>query len=123
MRPMGDITSEHIENEIRAAVKLCRPGAHNNIVAVLDIGEIPMTSFFFLDMELCDLSLDAYIYQRWTARIRDKVPAFVRESPLEQVTEVGQIMTDMTNAVEYIHSHGEIHRDLKPHNSIIPVRL
>jgi serine/threonine protein kinase len=124
MRPMGDITEPHIKNEIRVAVKLCQTGAHPNIVAVYDLGKLPKSSFYFLDMERCDLNLRSYIYGKWTSNIMQKVPELVHTTRDERAVELRNIMLGITNGVAFIHSHEEIHRDLKPHNSMMfPVSI
>jgi hypothetical protein len=55
MHPIGDITKEHINNEIQVAVKLCKPDGHKNIVAVLRLGKLPNSSFYYIDMVRCDM--------------------------------------------------------------------
>jgi serine/threonine protein kinase len=116
MRPMGDITQDHINNEIRASVKLCKTGAHKNIVAVFDLGNLPNTIFYFIDMELCDMNLDTYIYSRSTPKLVDKIPYFFNATATERAAQIKNIMLDIANGLVFIHDHNEVHRDLKPHN-------
>lgn len=103
--------------------KLCHVNAHRNIVAVLRTGRFLSSGapVYYLDMELCDLTLAAYIDRDWTNRdLRKKVPNFVgvEQLPLEfQLAQIRDIMKDVTSGVAFIHSHKEVHRDLKPKNS------
>lgn len=104
---------------MRAVAKLCNPGAHRNIVAVLEFGKLPRSYFHFLDMELCDLSLEAYIQRKWTQDVKIKLSHLIEvdELPeLARLSQVGNIMHDIVAGVAFIHSHKEIHRDLKPQN-------
>jgi hypothetical protein len=49
------------DNEIRAIKRLCVT-RHPNIVQVVGYGELKRDSMFcFIDMELCDVSLDSYL--------------------------------------------------------------
>lgn len=57
-------------------------------------------------MEYCDGNLEEYIAGR----------SPLSERPLTMV-EVWSVMIDIAKGVEFIHAHGEVHRDLKPQNS------
>jgi serine/threonine protein kinase len=119
IRPFGDITVGDIENEIRAAEKLCKPGAHKNIVAMIERGKFPLAGYYFLDMELCDLSLENYIQRKWTPLMEQKVSYFTVEIPSRmKIAHIWDIMEDVTRGLSFIHNHKEIHRDLKPRNSM-----
>ena len=106
--------------------KLCDINAHRNIVEVLRTGKFSSSGapVYYLDMEFCDLNLGAYIRRDWTKPdLREKVPNFVAVDhlPLEsQITQIRDIMMDITSGVAFIHSHKEVHRDLKPKNSNAP---
>ena len=54
-------TQKDIELEAEAIKKVCGKGSHPHIVEVLRIGELRHSSDYFIDMELCDLSLADYI--------------------------------------------------------------
>lgn len=64
-------------------------------------------------MELCGLNLDDYIQGKWPANI-NKTKYFTSAS----ITIVGDIIIDIASGVAFIHGLGEVHRDLKPRNSI-----
>lgn len=86
-------------------------------------GKFP-PSYYFLDMELCDLSLETYIERKWTPAMVEKVPYFTAELPSRmRMAQTWDIMEDLTRGVAFIHQHKEVHRDLKPRNSISPPML
>src|SRR5271170_5930502 len=99
---------------MRAVAKLCKVGAHSNIVPVLRLGRFP-PSYYFLDMELCDLNLETHIKREWTARVQTKMPFFTADmSPRTRMSQVWEIMECITSGVAFIHANEEVHRDLKP---------
>jgi serine/threonine protein kinase len=109
---------EDVQNEIRAVEKLCKPGTHENLVALIRHGQLP-PSYYFLDMELCDLNLEVWIGKKWTAAMKGTVPYFTANPPPHiRMAHMWKIIMDITRGVAFIHDHGEIHRDLKPSNSI-----
>ena len=121
LRPCGDVTPELIQNEMRAVTKLCKPGSHENIVAVFEFGKLPRSYFHFIDMELCDLNLETYIYRDWTPYVKERAPDLVAiddMSTTAKLSQIGDIMMDIAAGVAFIHSHQEVHRDLKPRNGI-----
>ena len=69
-------------------------------------------------MELCDLDLQTWIDGKWTKAIERKL-LHLASNPSSEVAmgEIWDIMEDITNAIAFIHSEKEIHRDLKPRNS------
>jgi serine/threonine protein kinase len=106
---------------MRAVSKLCKPDTYINIVSVLNFGKIPRSYFYFLDMEFCEFNLDTYIQRKWTPEIKEKAPKLVGIDVLPEcvrIAQAGKIMTDIAAGVSFIHSHKEIHRDLKPQNGI-----
>jgi serine/threonine protein kinase len=117
IRIFGEVKDEHIQNEIRAVAKLCWKETHKNLVAVFDYGLL-ITSYYFLDMELCKLNLQCWIDDSCTETISQK-PCYpkVDVHPNMRLREIWSIMEDVTNGLTYIHDQKEIHRDLKPRNS------
>lgn len=120
---MGRIPKDEIEQEIKALKKLCRTG-HRNLVSVLSLGELPNSYLFFIDMELCQLSLQDYLYDPSTSKTDQPVPRFITDAPPPfRAQQIWQIIYDIANGVHFIHTSKMVHRDIKPSNSIIPFFL
>jgi|SRR5271169_4259328 len=96
------------ENEVRAITKLCKANSHPNVVTVFRQGEVKNSALYYIDMELCDGNLDQFI--------RDHSPS--SETPIA-IADIWDIMVQISSGLAYIHSFGEIHRDIKPRNSSI----
>ena len=117
IRPFGALGAKDLQNEVRAVEKLCEPGSHKNIVSVLRHGRFPPL-LYFIDMEVCELNLENYIHRKWPAEIVAKVPHFTNDVPARtRMSQVWEILEDITSGVAFIHLNKEIHRDLKPRNS------
>jgi serine/threonine protein kinase len=96
-------TLRSIVDEIRAMSKLCQPGGCLNLVTMLRQGQTIDGASYYIDMELCEGSL------RDLMDTHDSVPI--------KLQQIWGIMVQITNGLSYIHSHGEVHRDMKPQNS------
>jgi len=99
-KAFGTIKGNVVQNEQRAVVKLCRD-SHKNLVSVLSVGRFADSSHYFIDMELCDRNLEDYIQ---TSKV--------------DIVRIWGIMSDISEGAAFIHSQSEVHRDLKPRNSI-----
>jgi serine/threonine protein kinase len=117
---------EDVENERRAFDVLLRNGHHDNIVHILKHGFLGTAGqVYFIDMELADLSLDDYIKYVF----RDgplpshctNLSTFMYHkdsSKLDRLQATCVISCQIAKGLEYMHLHGECHRDLKPPNGI-----
>jgi len=99
-----------------AIKNLCGPGAHIHIVQVLAHGQLPNAPYYFIDMELCDLSLDDYIHREPSAEVSESMPYIIRGTGSVSPLQIWVVMSQIAVAVEYIHRKGHVHRDIKPAN-------
>ena len=113
---------EDIRNEERAVLKLCGAGVHPNIVTVLRLGLLRNSPYYFFDMELCDYNLEMYIQALWKPTNLEMSSLDSSNKPTvdpePRMRFVWSIMSQIASGVGFIHNNGEIHRDLKPRNSI-----
>jgi len=100
---------------------------HRNIVFIFGnswLGK-EYESLFFIDMELCTMDLNEYIYSERLLPTEPFVntpiynPLFPSkdECTLSKVRNVWSIMTEITAGLKFMHDHNLVHRDLKPKNS------
>jgi serine/threonine protein kinase len=79
------------------------------------------SSYYYIDMELCDLSLHEYIHRDPESSVPESIPYFIQDAPSSvKVLQIWNIMKHILSGVEFIHNNREIHRDLKPQNSMNP---
>lgn len=103
-------------NELRAIKKLC-DGRHRNIIKVFESGDLPDASHVFIDMELCSMNLDQYNKSiRMAVLVHDSVTSLRSE-------QIWNIIIQIADGLAFIHSHHEIHRDLKPQNGLYSIEL
>ena len=125
MRPFGKSGEKAIANEIVAIIELCNIGKHQNIVDILRHGRCLDSEYYFIDMELCDLDLHAYIYDE----MRAGASATPVIRPSSNLAFVGKhcslqlrlqnaftIVTHIVNGLGFAHRNQFVHRDLKPSN-------
>jgi eukaryotic-like serine/threonine-protein kinase len=95
-----EVAQARFKREVRAGHRL----SHPNIVPTFDCGELP-DGRLYLTMEFVDgPSLAQVLHQRGTLPV-----------PL-----VLGILTEIADAVNHAHRAGVIHRDIKPHNILLP---
>jgi serine/threonine protein kinase len=122
IRPLANYEEADIQNETRIVETLGMGEGHKNIVQVFSHGRLPKTPCYYIDMELCDFTLNNYILEDWEKNQRDKIPeTFIHQSPNNLIPNARQIMIDIAEGVIFIHSHGLVHRDLKPANSTVSI--
>jgi serine/threonine protein kinase len=93
-----------------AMTVLCGKDTHKNIVSVLKFGQFSDSLIYFIDMELCDATLKDYISGRGEAQ---------RYNWPDSVSYLWEVMGDIASGLEFIHSKGWVHRDLKPYHGIV----
>jgi len=106
-----------VRQETRAIHNLCEKGTHPNIVGVFSHGWMTNDRGYFLDMKLCYMNLEDYIVGgRKGASIQLQYidPNFATGKL--GCLNIWRIVEDITGGLEYIHSNGELHRELKPSN-------
>jgi len=106
-------------NEQKAVIKLCHSNADGNVIRVFDHGWLEHEQYFYFDMELCDFSLFDYIHRNWSPDTAVKVPNFANIDtlgPLANISQIYNIMIEISNGIAFIHGSGYIHRDLTPKN-------
>lgn len=106
--------------EIAVMVKICM-SEHWNIVQVHDWFESNLG--YFIDMELCDLTLHDYIHNRGTfvsenSNLLNDAPFFVLEECTAELKllNVWNIIEHIAQGLEFIHQEHYTHRDIKPLN-------
>jgi len=91
-----------IDNEVRAITALCRNGTHKNIVSFIMFGELPNSSYYFINMELCDLSLDVYIHCTDMPSPSESIPYFIKDAPPDMKSlQIWNIMRQIVNGIKY----------------------
>lgn len=116
-RPFAGLTNVDIDNEVRAIRRLCKTH-HPNIVQVLKYDKLKEDAkFFYIDMVLCETSLEAFLRRgvetdgvHWET---------IRQDEQKSLEVSYTILQHIVNGLFYIHTMGEVHRDLSPDNGIL----
>jgi len=91
------------EQETTLAISRAR---HPNIIEVIDTW-VERQKYFttcFIRMELCQGDLDGYLDERYATK------------KVLSEAEIWEIFRQLMTGIEYIHSHGYVHKDIKPKN-------
>jgi len=120
-----------IENEIKTLDSLSRTGGHDHIIEVLKHGWLRGTTdkFYFIDMELAELSLAEYIAyvfhnkplpSRFGILSEEFDPVFSSRhcTQLQRLHTIFTIGSQVAKGLEFVHQSGYVHRDLKPANGM-----
>ena len=59
------VKAEDVRSELQAINALCRKNGHPNIVNVVRSERLENSGFWFVNMELCDLSLRNFFKGKW----------------------------------------------------------
>jgi serine/threonine protein kinase len=99
---------------------------HENVIRVLQFGELRQSPFSFVDMELCQMTLHDYLYKHqgfaFVSFPKLSTSLSFKASPEQRIGLIALIMEQVARGLQYIHGHGEVHRDLKPQNSSFPAQ-
>jgi serine/threonine protein kinase len=109
-------------NEARAIQKVCGT-SHPHIVQVIQHGWLENYPYYFLDMPLCALSVQDYLDRRWDERFEPllkRVRVFGESSEVAHMRLSWELMQQIITGLNYVHSCGVVHRDLKPRNGERP---
>jgi serine/threonine protein kinase len=113
------LTREVVEQEVQAIRKVCGEIPHPNIVAVFKHGILLNTPYYFIDMELCSISLAEYISTPPPAYPSQRIPYFVKGAPPPfRAQQIWNVMKQLACGVKYLHHLNLVHRDLKPANGM-----
>ncbi|XP_071790096.1 phosphorylase b kinase gamma catalytic chain, skeletal muscle/heart isoform-like [Asterias amurensis] len=93
-------------NEVAILSQLSRPNKHRNIIDLHDFMETP--TYYFLVLELCPEG-ELFDYLTKVVTLSEKKTRY--------------IMRQILDAVQYIHNHGIVHRDMKPENILLKDNL
>lgn len=111
-------------------ISLCEVAPHVNIVNILKHGHLVPDRVYYIDMELCDFSLDEFIHGRRPSKRNGNVgtalPTFMVENDsMTELSNLCTIVADIASGLAFIHCQQYIHGDLNPKNGIEPsnVRL
>ena len=104
----------------------CESSGHENIIAIIGSGRLSSSKWFYIDMELCDLDLNAYIWEKSSRGLivdgaaedcgtNDVFVPYDCSFPLN-MRNTYKIMSHIAHGLAFIHMQGLAHRDLKPRN-------
>jgi len=104
---------EDYKNEVEAMKKLCNK-SHANMIQYIADGSIIPDSIYFIDMELCDISLSQYIRGTFTVKGIHGLPPWNVENP--DIFLIIAIMQQLLSGLAFMHKDNKVHRDLDPKN-------
>src|SRR5205814_198339 len=112
----------------RVVSSIQESGGHENIIRILDHGWLKRSvNVYFIDMELCDFTLDEYVHTMNSnessfeidGRSSSTFTLVSKNCSLsEKWLNTWTIGSHITRGLEFMHTRNHVHRDLKPGNSI-----
>ena len=114
LRVFYTITNKDIEDE---AAMIDRLLPHPYLVTVHNKGWLNNTSYYAIDMELCQYDLSVYIGVDGE-RLMRALQSDDLSDVLNQLLRILTIMGQITEGVAHIHSNNAVHRDIKPLNGM-----
>jgi serine/threonine protein kinase len=97
---------------------------HRHIVQVLQHDWFETNSDYYIDMELCSLTLHDYIHDR--ASFIERIPDLPNHAPIFvsdhcsvhlKLLNIWTIISHIAQGLDFIHGEHYTHRDIKPLNS------
>jgi serine/threonine protein kinase len=115
---MGRSKWEEVLNEARAIDKLQSSGTCQNLVAVLRHGWLRESTYYYLDMELCQGNLEDYIEDSdiFTYTTIENPRLLDAKFGRHGIWNTWDIMEQIASGLEFIHNCGHVHRDIKSRN-------
>src|SRR5947207_4920561 len=120
IRSFGCFTVGDIKTEVGAVKEILKFGPHPNVIRIINEGCLSSGPYFYIDMALCDLSLDEYLSGRRMGSsdsVGPRVPntddndIFVSEDccPETKVRNCWSIMMHVARGLAFIHGHFQAH--------------
>jgi serine/threonine protein kinase len=124
LRVIGQVSTADLENERKNIAALIENGGNKNIITIINHGWMRELDYYFIDMELCELTLHDYVkYLAGSNELPFDIdasmsPVFIEKesSPFVRMHNTWTIGSHMASGLEFMHKHHQVHRDLKPHN-------
>ena len=105
IRVFGTTNETDITNELRALEKICTK-AHPNVIEVFQHNWLLPQSMYYIDMELCDLSLYDFIHQKTPLGEPESSAYFT----IGDSVQIWNVMSQIASGLEYVHSQGQVQR-------------
>lgn len=113
----GDISEEGIRAEAHTIEELGKT-SHDNIIHIFDHGRFSAASpMYFIDMELCEIDLEAYISIKKRG-IRGLVDWDVALGEGQCEFLIIAILQQLLAGLSFMHKHNMVHRDMAPQNGM-----
>lgn len=111
--------------EAQAVDKLSKHGTCEHLVHVIKHAWLPESPYYYIDMELCEISLEQYIQSKnpLTYDLSDNSRLLGLVFKERGMWNVWDIMEQISEGMRYIHASEQVHRDLKPRNGELTLEL